>query len=347
VWDWRFSMWALQTTANQKSNIVPRTSVLPDAFLDRLRTIVPPEHYDAVAASFAAPQATGFRVNTLRAEASSVLDALRDGGLHPHAADGIPGGFWVEAAERAALLDGTPYAEGHVYVQNLASQLPPLVLDPQPGETVLDLCAAPGSKTRQLATLMQDEGRIVAVEVVRKRYYKLRDNLAQQGSTLAEPVCANGAGFWHRSPEAFDRVLLDAPCSTEGRFRTDTPETTRYWSRRKIKEMRSKQQKLLFSGIQALRPGGTLVYSTCTFAPEENEAVLAKALRTFGDAIELLPVTLDGEALALPNTQPTLSEWNGRAFPDEVGAAVRVLPSATMEAFFVAKLTKHASTLRG
>ncbi|MEM8601332.1 MAG: RsmB/NOP family class I SAM-dependent RNA methyltransferase [Bacteroidota bacterium] len=320
---------------------------LADAFLDRLRTIVPPTQYEAVVASFAAPQATGFRVNTLRADAATVLDALRGEGLHPHAAEGIRGGFWVEAAERAALLASKSYAEGHVYVQNLASQLPPLVLDPQPGETVLDLCAAPGSKTRQLATLMQDAGRIVAVEVVRKRFYKLRDNLAQQGSTIAEPVCANGTGFWHRMPEAFDRVLLDAPCSTEGRFRADTPETTRYWSRRKIKEMRSKQQKLLFSGIQALRPGGRLVYSTCTFAPEENEAVLAKALRTFGDAVEWQPVTLGGEALALPNTQPTLAAWNGRAFPDAVRAAVRVLPSATMEAFFVATLTKHTSTLRG
>ncbi|MEM8558159.1 MAG: RsmB/NOP family class I SAM-dependent RNA methyltransferase [Bacteroidota bacterium] len=320
---------------------------LPDAFLDRLHAIVPPARYEAVVASFAAPQATGFRVNTLRAVEDEVLDALRAEGLHPHAADGILGGFWVAPAERAALLASTPYADGHVYVQNLASQLPPLVLGPQPGETVLDLCAAPGSKTRQLATLMEDTGRIVAVEVVRKRYYKLRDNLAQQGSTIVEPVCANGAGFWHRMPEAFDRVLLDVPCSTEGRFRADVPETTRYWSPRKIKEMRSKQRKLLFSGVQALRPGGTLVYSTCTFAPEENEAVLAKALRTFGDAIELVPVTLAGRAFALPNTQPTLEAWNDRAFPEAVRAAVRVLPSPTMEAFFVAKLVKHASTLRG
>ena len=252
----------------------------------------------------------------------------------------MPDGYWVPAEERAALLASAAYAEEHVYVQNLASQIPPLVLDPQPGERVLDLCAAPGSKTRQIACLMRDEGEIAAVEAVRGRFFKLRANLDAQGTTIVRTFHRDGATVWHHRPEHFDRVLLDAPCSTEGRFRTDEPETFAYWSERKVKEMARKQKKLLFSAIQSLRPGGTLVYSTCTFAPEENEVALDRLLRTFDGKVEVVPVTLPPSG----RVQPALDAWKGKAL-DRTREARRLLPTETMEAFFIAKLVKHASTL--
>jgi 16S rRNA (cytosine1407-C5)-methyltransferase len=313
---------------------------LPDAFLDRLRRVVPPEHLDATLASFSAAQATGFRINTLRADPDDVLPALEREGLHPHAVEGLPGGYWVAADERAALLASGPYERDEVYVQNLASQLPPLLLDPQPGERVLDLCAAPGSKTRQLACLMQDEGELAAVEVVRGRFFKLRANLEAQGATIVRTFHRDGATVWRHRPEHFDRVLLDAPCSTEGRFRADDPETSAYWSERKVKEMARKQGRLLFSAVQSLRPGGALVYSTCTFAPEENEVALSRVLKTFGERIEVVPVELPPSA----TVQPALEAWNGRALPG-VQHARRILPSEAFEAFFVARLVKHESTL--
>ena len=163
------------------------------------------------------------------------------------------------------------------------------MLAPQPGERVLDLCAAPGSKTGQIAAVMQDAGEIVAVEKVRDRFFRLRANVAGQGATCVCARLGSGTAVAHTDPEAFDRVLLDAPCSTEGRFQTNVPATTAYWSPRKIKEMRAKQGRLLYAAVQALRPGGTLVYSTCTFAPEENEGALAKMLKTFGDRVEVVP----------------------------------------------------------
>ena len=315
--------------------------MLPDAFLDRLRTILPPDAYSAVIASFSEPQATGFRVNTLAADEAEVIAALEAAGLHPNPVDGLPSGYWVPPEERAALLESDEAAADHVYVQNLASQLPPVLLDPQPGERVLDLCAAPGSKTRQLVCLMRDEGEVAAVEAVRGRFFKLRANLEAQGATIVRTFQRDGATVWRHRPEHFDRVLLDAPCSTEGRFRADDPETTRYWSPRKVKEMTSKQKKLLFSAIQSLRPGGTLVYSTCTFAPEENEGVLSRFLEKFDGKIEAVPVDLPTAF----DARPGMAEWNGKAFAPGVRHARRVLPSPTAEAFFVAKLVKHASTL--
>ena len=318
--------------------------VLPDLFLDRLARIVPPGRLDAVRATFDAPLATAFRVCALRAEPAAVLGALAAAGIAADAVGGVPGAYVVGPGQRAALLASEPYTRGDVYVQNVSSQLPPHLLAPEPGERVLDLCAAPGSKTGQLAAQMQNRGEIVAVEKVRGRYARLRQNVLAQGAAIVRPVLGSGAATWHHEPEAFDRVLVDAPCTTEGRFRSDVPETTRYWSRRKIKEMRSTQRSLLFSAIQCLRPGGRLVYSTCTFAPEENEGVVAKALRTFGDRVEVLDAGLDAALSA--HVQPGLASWNGRAFPDAVGRTRRVLPDGRFEAFYVAVLTKHDTTLR-
>lgn len=314
--------------------------MLPDSFLDRLRAIVPPDHLSATLASFSAPQATGFRVNILRAEENEVIAALKHEGLRPQPANGIPSGFWVSAAEREGLLASAAYAAGDIYVQNLASQLPPLVLDPQPCERVLDLCAAPGSKTRQIVGLMRDQGEIAAVEAVRGRFFKLRANLDAQGATCVRTFHRDGSTVWRHRPEHFDRVLLDAPCSTEGRFRADDPETFRYWSPRKVKEMVRKQRRLLFSAIQSLRPGGTLVYSTCTFAPEENEGVLSRMVAKFDGRVEVVPVELPPDVRA----QPALDAWKGKPLLG-VDHARRVLPTETMEAFFLACLVKHETTL--
>jgi 16S rRNA (cytosine1407-C5)-methyltransferase len=239
-----------------------------------------------------------------------------------------------------------PAAAGHVYLQNASSQLPPHLLGAQPGERVLDLCAAPGSKTGQIAAQMENRGEILAVEKVRDRFYRLKANVAAQGAANVRAWLGSGTVVPHREPEAFDRVLVDAPCSTEGRFRTEDPETTRYWSPRKIQEMRSKQGKLLYAAVQALRPGGTLVYSTCTFAPEENEGVLSKVLKTFGGRLEVVePAMLDAPDMAA-QVQPGLDAWNGRDFHPQAAHARRVLPSASFEAFFVAVLVKHDTTAR-
>ena len=317
---------------------------LPAPFVSRLQEIVPEDRFDAVMATFEAPPATGFRVNTLLRDEADVIAALRDEDVPVEAVEGVPGAYAVPADGRPALLASRPYADGHVYVQNVSSQLAPHVLAPRLGDRVLDLCAAPGSKTGQLSALVGTGGEVTAVEKVRPRFYKLKANVYAQGATNVLPWMGNGAAYWRREPESFDRVLVDAPCSTEGRFRTHDPETTAYWSTRKVKEMRSKQVKLLWAGVQALKPGGVLVYSTCTFAPEENEGVIAKALRTFGEAIEVVDAGLPTAGPFADHTLPGLTEWHGRAFPAGVSNARRVLPSALLEGFFVARIAKHAPT---
>ena len=327
----------------RRANAPPPSGGLPPAFLERLAAIVPADRLDAVVASFHAPAAVGFRLAPRVEGAGGALDALAAEGVPFTAVDGVPGAFTVPPEARAALLTSAPYAAGHLYVQNVSSQLPVLALAPQAGERVLDLCAAPGSKTGQIAAV--DGVEVVAVEKVRGRAYKLRANLLAQGAGHVEVRTADGAHVWRREPEAFDRVLLDAPCSTEGRFRADDAETTRYWSVRKVQEMRDAQRRLLVGAVQALKPGGTLVYATCTFAPEENEGSLTRALRTFGDAVEVVDAGIPlGGAVGRHAVAP-LAAWRGRAFHPGTARALRVIPGDGLEAFFVARIVKHRSTV--
>jgi len=311
---------------------------LPEPFLERLRRILPPSRWQAVLQTFGSPRQTTLRANTLKTTAQAIRQELT--------AQGFGVEFMPWYREACVLRRGTLrelqetalYREGAIYVQSLSSMLPPLALDPQPGESVLDLTAAPGSKTTQLACLMRNEGRLVANDNNRVRFFKLKANLEQQGVRNVELTLKPGELFGRTHREQFDRVLLDAPCSAEGRFCAQEPSSYRYWKPVKVREMARKQKRLMAAAIHALKPGGTLVYSTCTFAPEENEAVVAWAFKKFGEAI-----ALDAIALQVPTRIPPLSSWEGAAFPPEIRRAVRILPGPLFEGFFLARFKKSVT----
>jgi 16S rRNA (cytosine1407-C5)-methyltransferase len=316
--------------------------MLPPEFLERLAALLPAAQFEAVCTAYANPRVTSFRINTLKAERAPVLEQLKASGVQVNPLDWFDNGFWVASDERPALLASDVYRDQAIYVQNQASMIPPLVLAPRPGDRILDLAAAPGSKTLQIACMMDRSDEIAAVDAVKSRFFKLRENLKAQGAGHVRTFLKDGRGVWKHRPEYFDRVLLDAPCSSEGRFRVDEPASFAYWSVRKIREMVQKQRRLLQSAVHALRPGGTLVYSTCSLAPEENEGVLTDLLKKFGSAIEIVPVPFDVEGMNLP-----CESWEGRLFDASIQRARRILPSHRMEGFFVCKMKKNASTLPG
>ena len=302
---------------------------LPEAFVERLHAILGEAAARCCLAALSRPAPVAFRVNGLRATAPAVIAELETVGLSPMPLSGFTDAFVVPPEQRERLTRSEAAVEGRIYVQNPASMVPPMILDPRPGEEVLDLAAAPGSKTLQMACLMQDRGRIAAVEVVRTRFFRLKANIARQGATCIRTYRADGAGIWRKTPERFDRVLLDAPCSSEGRMRPGEPESWAFWSERKIAEMARKQKRLLYSALRCLKPGGRLVYSTCAFAPEENEAVIDDQLRRI-DGVRILPFELPFD-----NVQPGLTAWRGRAFHRDLTHARRILPDGLMEGFFV------------
>jgi len=212
--------------------------------------------------------------------------------------------------------------------------LPVLVLDPRGGENILDMCAAPGSKTTQMAALMQNQGTIVAIEAVRNRYYKLKAVTSLLGVENVIFKLMDGRSYRARE-QLFDKILVDAPCSCEGRFKVEDPKTYRYWSLRKIREMTRKQKGLLLNASRLLKPEGRLVYATCTFAPEENEEVLNWLLKKTAGTIRVDKIHIKDIS-----AYPARQQWQGKTFDRQIENCLRILPDEKMEGFFIAKLQK-------
>ncbi len=204
------------------------------------------------------------RINTLKGDSNHLLHKIEnESGVVFKPSKETPNVYTGLIEDSKTLTMLRSYSEGLFYIQNLSSTLPVNILTPLPGTTVLDMCAAPGSKTTQIAAYMNNTGSIVAADTSRERIYKLNANLSRMGVTNTKVVCADGRSLWKLYPEQFDYVLLDAPCSM------DQPLPLK-----KIKELANKQKWLLRSAVSCTKPGGYIVYSTCTSTAEENEEVI-------------------------------------------------------------------------
>ncbi|HTA76839.1 MAG TPA: RsmB/NOP family class I SAM-dependent RNA methyltransferase [bacterium] len=312
---------------------------LPEAFELKLRRIIPANQWNQVLKSFNEERPTTFRVNTLKPSTQTMKERLEPQGFKIENVLWNKDAFILRKGRQKDLEKTNLYKNGEIYVQGLSSMVPPLVLAPQPGEKVLDLTAAPGSKTTQIAALMKNQGQIVANDNNAIRLEKLKANAALQGATNVTVLEAGEGGMvWKENHEAFDKVLLDAPCSSEGRFQLDTPSTYGYWREDTNRKMAKDQRRLLKSAVLSVKPGGTLVYSTCTFSPEENEMVVQWALETYGGALEIEDVTLP-----MPLHTRGLTQWGDLKFHPSVAKSVRVLPTPDVEGFFAVRFKKVKS----
>ena len=240
------------------------------------------------------PPPASLRLNTLQSQSQVLLPHLRQSG------EGVP---WCEEAfvlpaSKKGLGQMLEHAMGAYYIQAKAPMLAVSVLAPQPGERVLDLCAAPGGKTTQIAAQMQNSGLLLANEIQSKRMPALVGNLERCGVAnyiLSQAPGAMLARYFHNF---FDRILVDAPCSGDGIVRKDQ-NMLKYWSPQDAQRLAQQQIGLLRAAYHMLRPGGTLVYSTCSLSLEENEEVLLGLLRRYGQEVEIRPID-SVESLPLP-----------------------------------------------
>ncbi|MEM6393049.1 MAG: RsmB/NOP family class I SAM-dependent RNA methyltransferase [Planctomycetota bacterium] len=329
------------------------------AFVDRLREIVPTDRLASVLDSFGADRAVGVRANPSATGAvGEELVGVPVSAVGWRGSTGVCG--WVEFAQREAVVRHAAVEAGRVYVQNLSSQLAALALGVEPGMSVLDLAAAPGGKTLHLAGLvgppgsgfrsqatgLNDGGVLAAVEPVKGRFFRLRANLERGGAGWVKTYMHDGRRVGQKTPERFDRVMLDAPCSAEARIDARDPASFAEWSEKKIKRCARVQAALLRSALQAVKVGGMVLYATCSLAPEENEAVVAGVLERYGDAVELVEWD-DGWDEAWWGEGPRaelqrgLVEWRGSEFGGEMRRCVRVLPDEHFPAFFMARLVKR------
>jgi len=312
---------------------------LPQVFLDRLAQIISPDQLDAVRQAFIR-RPTTFRVNTIKSNRETLAAQLSALGFEFQSVDWCRDAFILLNKSKQELLDTLPYQNGELYVQGLSSMVPPLVLDPQPGEKIGDIAAAPGSKTTQIAAMLNNTGEIVANDRSKVRLFKLVANLKLQGATNVRTSLAEGEGLWKRFPEYFDKTLVDVPCSLEGRFDVKNPKSYRDWSVKKVRLLSAHQQHLLRSAVSATRVGGVIVYSTCTLSPEENEQVIDWLLAKEPGVVEIEAVNLP-----LQGIQAGMTAWGKRQFATEIARTLRVIPSTAMEGFYIAKLRKLRSNL--
>lgn len=308
---------------------------LPEAFLERLQQIQLPADLKAVEKSFSSSPWCGFCVNTLNTTVDTVRQWLESRNIPGQSLSWSDEVFKVSANYREALTHSELVTAGAIYILDPASVLIANLLEAQPGEEILDLAAAPGGKTLCLASAMDNRGRIAAVESVKHRFFKLKQNLETGGVRIADCYLKDGRKVGRQVPERFDRVLLDAPCSSESRFDLADPSSYQFWSRKKIADMQRKQKQLLHSALQALKPGGRLVYSTCSYAPEENELVINRQLQLWAGKLEIEQINLP-----IDNRRPGLTQWEGKTLDQRLQHSHRIIPDGVMKGFYVCVLRK-------
>lgn len=286
---------------------------LPKEFIERMRGLLGEEEFANFYASYDSPKFAGIRVNTLK------IDPIDFKAVVPFDLRPIPWcqtGYYVE--EQAKPGKHPYYHAGLYYIQEPSAMAPVELLDVTPGERVLDLCAAPGGKSTQIAAKLCGRGMLVTNDINPERTKALAKNIELYGVRNAVVLGESPERIARAFPSFFDKILIDAPCSGEGMFRKDE-DMARHWEPNWVRKYADMQQEILKSAAAMLAPGGRIVYSTCTFAPEENEATIAEFLLEHPE-FRVVPLGLDyGIAPGRPEWLTWLADrGEGKMYPPEI-----------------------------
>lgn len=243
----------------------------------------------------------------------------------------------LRVAEKNDLLGKTiEHIIGEYYIQGLSSMIPPLILNPQPDDIVLDLCAAPGSKTTELAEIMENRGTIVSNEIQLDRVKMLVYNIDRMNIINTGVIHTKGEWLSKHYADHFDKILVDAPCSGLGIIQKKG-EVNNWWSVKRAERLGELQLKLLIAAIKMTKVEGEIVYSTCTLTPEENELILDKVLKKYPVQIQKIELPI--------KSHPALINYNGRELNPEISKGRRIFPwEANTDGFFIVKLNKTGET---
>ncbi len=302
--------------------------IIKDKFKERYEQLTDWEPFINCSLSFLR---RSIRVNTLKISVEELRKRItRDWELTP-----VPWckeGFWVEHHEgRRDIGNLKEHSIGYFYVQEAASLIPPIVLEPKPGEFILDMCAAPGSKATQIAQYMGNKGILIANDYTGDRIKSLGINIQKCGLTNHIITMMHGHRFHDFQ---FDRILVDAPCSGTGTIRKSL-KTLIMWNPHSIKRLAGQQRQLIETAFSNLKEDGTMVYSTCSLEPEEDEGVVDYLLNKHDNA------KLEKIELPLKRGKPIL-EFEGNRYSPEIKKCLRLWPQDNdTEGFFVAKIRKE------
>lgn len=261
---------------------------------------------------------TTFRVNTIKSNSQKISDELLKENIDFEKVPFIEDAFVININENK-IRNLDIYNNGEIYLQSLSSMLPPIILEPKPNENILDMAAAPGGKTTQIAAITNNNAYITACEKNKIRLERLKYNLDKQGAKFVNVMQEDARKL--SDFLKFDKILLDAPCSGSGTENVFEKKFTQELISRSSKT----QEELLRKALKILKNGGEMVYSTCSILSQENEDILNKVLKK--SEYEIIPINLPKEIKTLPT---------------KIQGTICVCPSKYFEGFFIAKIKKFA-----
>lgn len=263
------------------------------------------------------------RVNTLKSTIEKVEKEFQKTGIKYEKVPWIKEGFIIKNVREKEIESLEIYEKGEIYLQSLSSMLPPIILKPEEETDILDMAAAPGGKTTQIAAIVNNKASITACEMNRIRAERLKYNITKQGATCVYVMVTDARRM--DSFFSFDKILLDAPCSGSGTLDTENSNLEKIFTPKLIKKSTAAQLALLKKAISLLKPGKEMVYSTCSILQEENEEIVKKAL--IGTNAEVVPIEFEGmEHLPL--------------LPSKMKECLCILPNELYEGFFITKIRK-------
>ena len=296
---------------------------VPAYLAQLLRAQYGEETAERIAQGYAAQRVVTLRANPLKTDAQTVRERLAAQNIETSPVPWYADAMIVRGAREDALTGLDLYERGEIYLQSLSSMIPPLLLGAKPGENVLDMAAAPGGKTTQIAALTGNQAMVTACEMNKIRAKRLRYNVQRQGATRVTVMNIDSRNL--DDLFSFDRILLDAPCSGSGTVQLGSPRSKGQFSREFLSRTTKQQEALLHKALRLLRPGCEMIYSTCSVLTQENEEIVSRVLRKTGAQIVPLERTAFDSVPRLPVSIP---------------GTLCVAPDELHEGFFVAKIRR-------
>ena len=265
-----------------------------------------------------------FRVNTLKTSIEKVEEVLKNNNIEFKKVSWSDVAYIVKNVREDTLKELEIYKNGEIYLQSLSSMLPPIVLEPKENTDILDMCAAPGGKTTELASLTNNNANITACELNKIRIEKLKYNIEKQGATSVYIMQEDSRRI--NDFFSFDNILLDAPCSGSGTLNVEDVNLEKTFTKKLIEKSQKAQLELLNKAVKILKQGQEMVYSTCSILNVENEEIVSKILKN--NKVEIVPIEFEGkEELPLLSTK--------------IDGTLCVMPTEFYEGFFIAKIRKN------
>lgn len=296
--------------------------MIPQFLQDKLNAQYGEELADKILEGYTKKRKVTLRVNTLKSNVNEIKEILNNNNIKYKMVNWSKEALIIENVRETELTKLDIYIEGKIYLQSLSSMLPPIILEPKENTDILDMTAAPGGKTTQIAAMVNNKARITACEMNNIRAEKLRYNIEKQGATCAYVMVTDSRkidDFF-----SFDQILLDAPCSGSGTLDANNTKTEKIFTPKLIEKSVKAQITLLTKALKILKPGKEIVYSTCSILKEENEEIIKQVLKKTN--VKIKPIT-DTILQELPQ------------LPTSIEGTLCVCPTEEYEGFFVAKMS--------